>query len=62
MPWNEVPDKWKAGTLHSGGPSGHPVKSQKQMVAIMLDEKRKAKAGDAEYEPTSMRGLRRAAS
>lgn len=42
MPWNEVPEKWKAGTLKSGG-SGKPVHNQKQMVAIMLSEKRKAK-------------------
>lgn len=33
--------KWKAGTLKSGG-SGAPVKSQKQAIAIMLSEKRKA--------------------
>jgi Family of unknown function (DUF6496) len=42
MPWSAVPGKWKAGTLKSGG-SGKPVKSQKQMVAIMLSEKQKAK-------------------
>ncbi len=49
MPWNEVPAKWKAGTLKSGG-SGKPVKSQKQMVAIMLSEKRKAQGGKKEYK------------
>ena len=42
MPWDAVPDKWKAGTLRSGG-TGPVVKNQKQMVAIMLSEKRKAK-------------------
>lgn len=42
MPWDKVMDKWKAGTLKSGG-SGAPVKSQAQAVAIMLSEKKKAK-------------------
>ena len=41
--------KWKAGTLKSGG-SGKPVKNQKQAVAIMLSEKRAAKAGKSEYK------------
>ena len=41
MPWNEVMHKWGRGTLKSGS-SGEPVKSQKQAVAIMLSEKRKA--------------------
>ena len=41
--------KWKSGALKSGG-SGKPVKSQKQAVAIMLSEKRKAKAGKSEYQ------------
>ena len=48
-PWNEVMSKWKAGTLKSGG-SGEPVKSQKQAVAVMLSEKKKADAGDEEYK------------
>jgi hypothetical protein len=48
MPWDAVMDKWKSGVLKSGG-SGKPVKSQKQAVAIMLSEKRKAQAGNAEY-------------
>ena len=52
MPYDEVPAKWKAGTLHSGGPSGPVVKSQKQMVAIMLSEKKKAGEGKKEYRPT----------
>lgn len=42
--------KWKAGTLKSGG-SSSPVKGQKQAVAIMLSEKRKAASGDKEYQP-----------
>ena len=50
MPWNEVPAKWKAGTLKSGG-SGKPVRSRKQMVAIMLSEKKKAAQGNPEYAP-----------
>lgn len=47
MPWNEVMHKWGQGTLKSG--SGETVKGQKQAVAIMLSEKRKAKAGKSEY-------------
>lgn len=42
MPWDQVMTKWKAGTLRSGG-SGKPVKNQKQAVAIMMSEKKKAK-------------------
>ena len=49
MPWDEVMHKWKTGKLKSGG-SGGKVKSQKQAVAIMLSEKRKAKAGKSEYQ------------
>jgi hypothetical protein len=49
MPWDAVMHKWKTGALKSGG-SGKPVKSQKQAVAIMLSEKRKAKAGKSEYQ------------
>ena len=48
MPWNQVMDKWKSGSLKSGG-SGTPVKSQKQAVAIMLSEKRAAAGGKKEY-------------
>ena len=47
MPWDEVMHKWGAGKLRSGG-SGKPVRSQKQAVAIMLSEKRKA-SGNPEY-------------
>ena len=58
MPWDEVMKKWKSGVLKSGG-TGPPVKSQKQAVAIMLSEKRKADAGDSEYKAVGP--LRRAA-
>lgn len=57
MPYDEVMSKWKSGDLSSGG-SGKPVKSQKQAVAIMLSEKRKAEAGDKEYQP--LKGLKAA--
>ena len=60
MPYNEVPDKFKSGTLHSGGAGGPKVTDPKQMVAIMLSEKRAAKKGKKEYESPSMRGLRKA--
>jgi hypothetical protein len=49
VPWNKVLSKFKAGALKSGG-SGKRVKSRKQAIAIMLSEKRKAKAGVSEYE------------
>jgi Family of unknown function (DUF6496) len=49
MPWDAVMKKWKSGKLKSGG-SGKPVTSQKQAVAIMLSEKRAAKAGKSEYQ------------
>lgn len=49
MPYTEVMHKRKAGELHSGSKSGPAVKNQKQAVAIMLSEKRKAKAGKKEY-------------
>lgn len=52
MPWDEVMGKWKAGSLKSGG-SGKPVHNQKQAVAIMLSEKRQAKAGKKEYQSKS---------
>lgn len=62
MPWNAVMDKWKAGSLRSGG-TGQPVQNQKQAVAIMLSEKRKADQGDEEYKPKSgsLRGFGRRA-
>ena len=31
-------DEWKAGTLHSGSKKGPVVKSQKQAVAIALNQ------------------------
>jgi len=57
MPWDEVLSKWKAGTLKSGG-SGEPVKDQKQAVAIMLSEKRKA-GSKPEYRSHAPRGNRK---
>jgi hypothetical protein len=59
MPWDEVLHKWKAGTLKSGG-SGQPVRNQKQAIAIMLSEKRKADEGDKEYQPSKKSAFRRA--
>ncbi len=50
MPYDQVMSKWKAGSLRSGG-SGAPVRSQRQAVAIMLSEKKKADEGDEEYKP-----------
>ena len=62
MPWNEVMHKWGAGNLHSGSKSGPKVGSQKQAVAIMLSEKRKAEGGNKEYQAKgSLEGLKRAA-
>ena len=49
MPYDQVMEKWKAGTLKSGA-GGKTVKSQKQAVAIMLSEKRAAQAGKKEYQ------------
>jgi hypothetical protein len=60
MPYDEVMPKWKAGALRSGG-TGRPVKSQKQAIAIMLSEKRKAEAGNEEYKPSKKGAFRRAA-
>jgi len=56
MPYDEVMGKWKSGSLHSGSKKGPVVKNQKQAVAIMLSEKRKAKGGKAEYQ--SKKGFR----
>src|SRR5271169_29724 len=50
MPYDQVMSKWKRGTLKSGGKT--KVKNQKQAVAIMLSEKRKAAAGNTEYART----------
>ena len=60
MPYDQVMAKWKAGTLKSSG-SGPPVRNQKQAIAIMLSEKRKADAGDKEYQSSKTGPLRRAA-
>lgn len=49
MPYDQVMDKWKRGKLRSGG-TGKPVTDQKQAIAIMLSEKRKAQAGNTEYQ------------
>lgn len=56
MPYTDVMKKWKAGTLHSGGPGGPVVKDQRQAVAIMESEKKKAAEGDPEYASHPMRG------
>jgi hypothetical protein len=45
MPSKLVPSKFKAGKLHSGGKKGKVVTNPKQMVAIMLSEKRKEQRG-----------------
>ena len=50
MPFSEVLGKYKRGTLHSGSDSGPIVKNRKQAVAILLSEKRKARAGKTEYQ------------
>lgn len=61
MPSSEVMHKWKAGALHSGGPKGPKVTSQKQAVAIMLSEKRKEDANGGHYpEGGSRFGLAKA--
>lgn len=50
MPYDQVMHKFKHGKLHSGSKKGKKVKSRKQAIAIMLSEKRKAKAGKSEYK------------
>lgn len=50
MPFEQVMHKWKRGQLHSGSKKGPVVKNQKQAVAIMLSEKRKAEQGKKEYQ------------
>lgn len=59
MPYDEVMGKFKSGTLRSGG-SGRPVTNRKQAIAIMLSEKKKADAGDTEYQPAHERAMRAA--
>lgn len=51
MPWDQVMHKWKKGELHSGSKHGKKVSSQKQAIAIMLSEKKKAGEGKKEYQP-----------
>jgi hypothetical protein len=46
MPSKLVPKKFKAGKLHSGSKKGPVVTNPKQMVAIMLSEKRKEAKGE----------------
>lgn len=55
MPYDQVMHKWKSGELHSGGPSGPKVTNQKQAIAIMLSEKRKA-GSNPEYRPSHSGG------
>lgn len=62
MPWDEVMHKWGKGQLHSGSTGGPKVKGQKQAVAIMLSEKRKAQGGKKEYQSKALDGLKKAKS
>jgi hypothetical protein len=58
MPFTNVMPQFKAGTLKSG--SGAKVSNPKQAVAIMLSEKKKAAAGDQEYQaPNLMNALKK---
>jgi hypothetical protein len=50
MPAEEVMHKFKEGKLHSGSKVGPKVKNRDQAIAIMLSEKRAAKAGKSEYK------------
>ena len=61
MPFQEVMHKLKHGALHSGSKTGQKVTSRKQAIAIMMSEKRAAQGGKKEYQPASLRGLRKAA-
>ena len=57
MPSSKVMHKFGSGTLHSGGPGGPKVKSQKQAVAIMMSEKRtEAKHGGHYPEKSYFQG------
>jgi|GEM_PF-6314031 len=53
MPYDEVMHKFKKGTLHSGSKSGKKVTKRSQAVAIMMSEKKKADAGNKEYQPVN---------
>jgi hypothetical protein len=57
MPWSEVMHKWGEGDLHSGSKSGPKVKNQKQAIAIMMSEKRKAQSGKREYQDPLTKAL-----
>ena len=57
MSFDEVMHKFKAGALHSGSKHGPKVKSRKQAVAIMMSEKRQAKAGKKEYKSKKRAGF-----
>jgi len=60
MPWQAVPGKFKSGQLHSRGKSGPVVKSHKQMVAIMLSEKRKGTQDNrSTHEKASLSALKK---
>ena len=59
MPWDQVMHKWKQGALHSGNKKGPVVGSQKQAIAIMLSEKKKAGEGKAEYASPSSKAKKR---
>jgi Family of unknown function (DUF6496) len=53
MPWDQVLHKFKEGTLKSG--SGKPVTRREQAIAIMEDEREKAKEGNSEYQSSGDR-------
>jgi hypothetical protein len=61
MPSDQVMHKWKTGQLHSGGPSGPPVKSRKQAIAIMLSEKRNEDETGSPDRPKRLRPQRKKA-
>lgn len=48
----KVMKEWKSGKLHSSGPKGPVVKSQKQAIAIALSEASKV----TKKKPTAKKG------
>ena len=54
MPFAEVMGKFKRGALHSGGKEGPKVTDRKQAMAIMMNEKQKARSGKEEYMDPKM--------
>ena len=50
MPSSEVFDKFKAGTLHSGGPGGPKVTSRAQAIAIKMSEERNEDEHGGHYQ------------